>query len=259
VMSKAARTQARERLREERRREAERAKRRRMLTVAGIAVAVVAAIVVVGVIVQTQRNTVTAVVTPKNLSAEGGVAFGPAGGVPVITLYEDFQCPACKQFEQALGGTIHQLVAQGKVRAVYKPVAIIGEESEVAGSAAMCAADLGPEKFMRYSTTLFANQPPENSGQLTNGRLTDLGAKAGITDAGWKECVSGGKYVGWIKDSTEKASKAGLRGTPWVLLNGKELPSEASTPEGLRKAVELVSGRSGSSASSGTSPSPPSQ
>jgi protein-disulfide isomerase len=258
-MSKAARTQARERLREERRREAERAKRRRVLTVAGIAVAVVAAIVVVGVIVQTQRNTVTAVVKPKNLSAEGGVAFGLGGGVPVITLYEDYQCPACKQFEESLGGTIQQLVAQGKVRAVYKPVAIIGEESEVAGGAAMCAADLGPDRFLTYSTTLFANQPPENSGQLTNGRLIDLGAKAGITDAGWKQCVGDGKYAGWIKDNTEKASKAGLRGTPWVLLNGQELPKDAYSPEGLQKAVELVSGKTGSSASPGASPSPQSK
>lgn len=258
-MSKAARTQARDRLREERRRETERAKRKRMLTVAGIAAAVVVAIVGVGVIVQTQRNTVTAVVTPHNLSAEGGVAFGPPAGVPVITLYEDYQCPACRQFEESLGGTIRQLVAQGKVRAVYKPVAIIGEQSEGAGSAAMCAADLGPDRFRGYSTTLFANQPPENSGQLTTGRLTALGAKAGLTDAGWKKCVADGRYVGWMKDNTEKASKAGLRGTPWVLLNGRDLPKEAYSPVGLRTAVEIASGKSGSGASPSASPSPQSK
>lgn len=255
-MGKAARMQARERLKEERRRQAERAKRMRVLTIAGIAAAVVAAIVVVGVVVQTQRNEVSAVVKPKNLSAEGGVAFGPASGVPVITLYEDYQCPACKQFEEGMGASIDQLLAQNKIRVVYKPVAIIGKESEAAGGAAMCAADQGPEKFRVYSKALFVNQPPENSGQLTSGKLTEFGKQAGLTDAAWKKCVEDDKYGAWMKDSTEKASKAGLRGTPWVLLNGQELPKEAYSPQGLQKAVELATkGTTGASPSASPSAS----
>lgn len=256
-MGKAARMQARERLKEERRRDVERAKRSRVLTVAGIAIAVVAAVVVVGVVVQSQRNEVSKVVNPQRLSAEGGVAFGAPSGVPVVTLYEDYQCPACKQFEEKMGLAVEQLAAQGKVRVVYKPVAIIGKESEAAGGAAMCASDLGADKFKSYSKTLFTNQPPENSGQLTVGKLTEFGKRAGITDAGWKQCVSDGKYTPWMKDNTEKASKAGLRGTPWVLLNGQELPQEAYSPEGLQKAVEIAAkGTPGSSPSPSASPSP---
>lgn len=250
-MGKAARAQARDRLKEKRQREAERAKRMRVVIVAVAAVAVVAVIVVVGVIVQTQRNEVTKVVTPRNLSAEGGVAVGAASGVPVITVYEDYQCPACKQYEEKMGASVEQLAAQGKVRVVYKPVAIIGKESEAAGSAAMCAADLGPDRFTSYSKVLFATQPPENSGQLTTKKLTALGKAAGITDAGWQRCVGEEKYAGWMKSTTEKASKAGLRGTPWVLLNGQELPPEANSPEGLRKAVEIAS-----KGTAGSSPSP---
>jgi protein-disulfide isomerase len=256
-MGKAARTQARERLKEQRRRDARRARNVRVLGVATIAIAVVVAIVVVGVLIQTQRNEVSGVVRPSNLTADGGVAFGPPSGVPVLTVYEDYQCPACKQFEERTGATIEELITEGKVRVVYKPVAIIGEESEVAGSAAMCAADLGPARFKAYSKTLFAVQPPENSGQLTPDRLIAIGKQAGLGEPGWQKCVKDRKYVGWMKDVTEKASKSGLRGTPWAVLNGQELPDGAYEPAGLRKAVEFAASRGAGTTPPG-SPSPPS-
>lgn len=246
-MGKAARMQARERLKEQRRREAERARRAKVAGVVGAAVAVIVVVVLIGVVVQTQRSEVSGVVRPTNVTAEGGIAFGPASGVPVLTVYEDYQCPACKKFEEAMGTTIDRLVAEGKVRVVYTPVAIIGAESEAAGSAAMCAADLGPDRFKAFSKTLFAHQPPENSGQLTARRLTELGKQAGISDSGWERCVKDGKYLPWMKDITEKASRAGLRGTPWVLLNGKELPEQGYSPEGLPVVVEQAAAGAGTS------------
>ena len=37
----------------------------------------------------------------------------------VVEVYADFQCPACKQFEDQLGQTVEDLASQGKVKLVY--------------------------------------------------------------------------------------------------------------------------------------------
>ena len=40
-------------------------------------------------------------------------------GAPTLDIYEDFQCPACGQVEQALGSTIKKMADAGEVKVIY--------------------------------------------------------------------------------------------------------------------------------------------
>lgn len=165
-----------------------------------------------------------------------GVAVGDPNAPATIDLYLDFQCPACRQYEQQVGSTIDELVASGQARLVYHPVAYLNRFSSTqyssrSSAAAGCAADAGV--LPRFAQLLYANQPPEGGAGLPDDQLVALGTQAGAGD-GFAACVQDGTYAGWTRSVTDAASQAGVNATPTVLVNGREVEH---TADALRAAV----------------------
>ena len=105
------------------------------------------------------RQTDSSASIPANVSADRGygVVFNDdLTGVPVIDIYEDFQCPVCAQFTQLNGPYIESLIAEKKATVVYHTLSFLGPESVNAANAAACAADDG--KFLEYHRLLMMNQ-----------------------------------------------------------------------------------------------------
>jgi protein-disulfide isomerase len=169
-----------------------------------------------------------------------GVVVG-AGDAPVtIDVYVDFQCPACRSYEQRVGPTLDELAASGTAQVVYHPVAYLDRFSSTryssrASAASGCAADAGV--FPQYLRLLFANQPPEGGHGLPEEQLVALGEQAGAGQ-GFAECVSSGRYAGWTSALTEEASRSGVNATPTVEVNGQQIER---TSAALRAAVEAAS------------------
>ncbi len=203
-------------------------------TVVGIvAVVLFAALVGIGVY-WNQRPADVAV--PANSTATGTTVGNPSAP-KTIDIYQDFQCPACKQFEQTTGSTIDQIVAAGQAKVVYHPVAILDRYSpdrysSRSSAASGCAADAGV--FGPYLTLLYANQPEENKPGLTDDRLVALGEQAG-GGPGFAACVQSQKYAPWTAEVTDQASKDGLQGTPTVKVDGQQI--QDPTPDAVRAAV----------------------
>ncbi len=165
-----------------------------------------------------------------------GVTVGQASAPVTIDIYLDFQCPLCKAFEERAGSTIDELVAAGQSKVVYHPVAYLDRYSSTryasrAAQASGCAADAGV--FPAYLKLLFAEQPPENSAGLPDDRLIALGRQAGAGDD-FARCVRDERYAAWTRSVTDAASRAGITGTPTVLVNGTAVPR---TADALRAAV----------------------
>jgi protein-disulfide isomerase len=153
-----------------------------------------------------------------------------------IDLYLDFQCPACAHYEQQAGATIDELVASGRARVVYHPVAYLNRYSSTqyssrSSAAAGCAADAGV--LPRFAQLLYANQPPEGGDGLPDEQLVALGTQAGA-GPGFTTCVQDGRYADWTRSVTDAASRVGITATPTVLVNGREVER---TAEALRAAV----------------------
>ena len=137
------------------------------------------------------RQTDSSASIPANVSADRGygVVFnGELTGVPVVDIYEDFQCPVCAQFTQLNGPYIESLIAEKKATVVYHTLSFLGPESVNAANAAACAADEG--KFLDYHRLLMMNQKQENSGGWSNNFLASLGQTAGITSQKFSSCVN---------------------------------------------------------------------
>ncbi|MFR9805469.1 DsbA family protein [Pseudonocardia sp. RS010] len=171
--------------------------------------------------------------------SETGITVGQAAAPATIDLYVDFQCPACKQYEEQVGPTIDRLVDAGEAKVVYHPVAFLNrfsstEYSTRSSSAAACAADAGV--FPQYAKTLFANQPPENSAGLPDEQLVALGQQVGAGED-FARCVQGDTYEGWTASVTEAASRAGVNATPTVQVDGAEIER---TTDALVAAVQAA-------------------
>ena len=175
------------------------------------------------------RQTDSSASIPANVSADRGygVVFnGELTGVPVVDIYEDFQCPVCAQFTQLNGPYIESLIAEKKATVVYHTLSFLGPESVNAANAAACSADEG--KFLDYHRLLMMNQKQENSGAWDNTFLASLGQTAGITSQKFSSCVNKGDYLGWVSNVAAAGANANVNSTPTVFVNGKEIDRNAS-------------------------------
>ncbi|MEV8342321.1 DsbA family protein [Streptomyces niveus] len=232
-----AKRSARERLQVQREQEKRQERRKRTLVVSAAVVGVLGAAAAIG-LVATNANK------DKGSSGAAGPVLAPSGAqgkdelsIPVgradapstLTVWEDFRCPACGQFENAFRDTIKELESAGQLKVDYHLATIIdgnmgGTGSLRAANAAACAQDVG--KFAPYHDALFQNQPPEPDDAFAdNAKLLEIAGKVdGLESApGFKQCVEDGKHDKWVVNSNTAFQNGGFSGTPTVLLNGESV------------------------------------
>ena len=169
---------------------------------------------------------------PAGVSADGA-GLGLGTGAVTVGLYSDFLCPACRAFDRDAADDLQRLLAEGKIRLIYRPVAILdrlssNEYSSRAAAGAGCAVDAG--KLLDYSRVLFANQPAEGAAGHSDEELVRLAGTAGITDPSFGQCLRSGRYLDWVGRVTAMMEPNGITGTPTVVVAGKRL----TQPNGQR-------------------------
>jgi protein-disulfide isomerase len=273
----AARQRARTALRTER-------ARRRRTTVLGVGALVLGTVAVV---------TVVAVVVaqaahpdgpgPRNAASDGVVLRGdhgevvadrarpvPPGGTPTptrqhdgvvdITVYADYMCPYCNQFETAQFPQIERWVREGTATLELHPVSVLDRSSLGArystrsAAAAACVADHDPDAFLAVNSALFAEQPSESTRGLTDDELVAIAARAGAAGPAVTTCITRQHFAPWVARATERArtgpvpnsSLPGLTSTPTILVDGRQYGADPRT-QSLTDPAQLAAfvGRSG--------------
>lgn len=194
---------------------------------------IVFVLVITGIFIYLDKKPTQNALTPASISkADGsGLVFNP-GVKPQIDIWEDFQCPACRDFEAINNEYVKKIIAEKKAKVVYHPLTFIGErsslgfnESIIAANAAACAMDEG--KFIDMHEILFQNQAAtENSGKWTKEFMISLGNKIGLTSMKFQNCVTGGNYALWTESVSSYAAVKNVNSTPTIFVNGKELSRE---------------------------------
>jgi protein-disulfide isomerase len=204
---------------------------------------VVAGVIVVGLmsavlafIVRQGAVDDVAIVGPSSapvVSTDGGFGVGSGGVVGKdldatrvrLDVYFDFMCPYCALFENSQSATLDELRSQSIVDVYYHPLAYLDEASmgtnysTRAASAATLVAQASPESFVGFVQQLMANQPAEGSEGLSDEQIQSLASAAGVPDAVVAK-IPDHEYASWVRNSSEKASKAGVMYTPTLGFNG---------------------------------------
>lgn len=220
-------------------------RRRRNAAVVAALVAVLVVVVGIGAVVQSARSQarqVAAAGTPAHL-VDGGVRVGKATAPVTVTLYEDFQCPACKEFEAESAKQLAGWVADGTVTIDYRPIAFLDRASTTRYStrslnAAAAVVSSSPGAFQKFHDLLYANQPAEGSAGLPDSTLVELAGQAGADTAAVRKALADRQYEGWAASVTDESSKAGVTQTPTVKVNGTVL--ETHTLAALTAAVDTA-------------------
>jgi protein-disulfide isomerase len=219
--------------------------RRRQLIVGGVVLAVIVLVIGVFTVIQSNRRETAATSgsTPANLGANSSIVVGQASAPVTVVAYEDFQCPACNEFEKLNSAQLDAWVEAGTVKIDYRPVAILDRFSTDKYStrslnAVAALVNSTPSAFPAYHKALFAQQPAENGPGLTDQQLIDLAVTAGAPKDAMTTAVKNLTYKSWTERVTDQASKDGLSGTPRILVNGEEVTEW--TAANLKAAVDAA-------------------
>ena len=193
-----------------------------------IGMIVVGALLLVLAIASTQKKSVENIIaiTPANLPSANGTTLGDPNAKASIDTFEDFQCPACKQFsEQIEPLIIENLVKTGKAKYTFHNYPFIdgstinsGGESDQAANAAMCANDQG--KFWDMKAIMYTNWNGENQGGLSNARLEAMAQNIGLDMTKFNNCFDANTFKNEIQADFDLGTQMGVSGTPSVFVNG---------------------------------------
>jgi protein-disulfide isomerase len=283
------RLEAREKARQLRAEHQKKERRNRWLLQGGIAVAALAIIAIIAIVITTSirpersgpRNMASdGIQITQGLVAEKTAGLAPSSspvpsapndpGVVAITIWVDYLCPLCGEFEEANGELIRTLVDSGAATVEYHPIAILTalsagtQYSLRAANAAACVANFSPDSFFDFNAAMFDNQPEEGTPGLSDAEILAVATEAGAVSTSLEPCITGSRFSEWVKAATVRAGNGPLavegaeienvRGTPTVLVNGKLFTP--SYPFDSTEFSQFVLAAAGSAYAASPSPSP---
>ncbi|MFL5842124.1 MAG: DsbA family protein [Thermoleophilaceae bacterium] len=104
-----------------------------------------------------------------------GNVLGKPDAPATMMVFADMQCPFCAEFENgAMPTLVQRYVRSGKLKIVFQPIAIIGNDSVLGARSVASAAQ--QNKMFEYAAILYRNQGEENTGYLTQDYVKKIGA-----------------------------------------------------------------------------------
>ena len=225
-----------------------RQRQQRVLTI--LVVTAVALVVAFFLIAPSVRNAMTPVgdivkITPEAHPDANGKTEGNPNALVKVEVWEDFQCPACRQYSESIEPQLIQnYAANGKILYEFRHFPFIDDragtgESDQAANASMCANEQG--KFWEYHDYLFANWNGENKGSFSDKRLVAFAEALGLDMTKFNNCFTKDTYKEIIDKDYADGQKAGVQGTPSVFVNGQIIkPGYVPSYEDVAQAIDAA-------------------
>jgi protein-disulfide isomerase len=226
---------------------------RRMLFIALGVAAVVAIALIAGSILLTRGGGSSSSATTSSDATSGPVALvagipqsgttlGKSGTTTKLILFEDLQCPYCRQFtEDALPAIIDEYVKTGRVKVDWRGLDFIGPDSEKALKIALAAGK--QNKLWEVIGLFYSKQGQEGSGWVTDQLIDDvLASVPGLDAAQVKKDAKSAAIAKQAAAMTAEAQQRSVQGTPtFFIQNGLNAPYQISvtslTPEAFRPVL----------------------
>lgn len=266
---------AREKARQLREEHKKKERRNRFLLQGGIVAGVLAIITVVALVIVNSASPSGP--GPLNMASDGiqiGEGFvatetpalakdadpvpnDPVDGELNITMFVDYLCPFCRDFEATNGDYISSLLENGGTTLDVHPIAILDRASQGtkystrAANAAACVANYQPNQFYDFHLQLFVKQPAEGTAGLTDDEIIELVGDSGITDDGKiADCIRKQTYKSFVTAATARAQTGPIpnsnvervEGTPTVIVNGLKYEGAADDAEAFKAFVVTAAG-----------------
>lgn len=167
------------------------------------------------------------------------LTLGESDAPVTVTLYEDFHCPHCAEFEERYGSVLTEAQLAGRIKIELYPMAFINAGSTRASNALACAADAGFPQT--YYLGLFGNPKLD----WNTDQLTQLASVVGATATSqFTSCVAGGSYDEWVTSINTAANQNGVTSTPTMFIDGKAVDiSTLTSPDTLKSLIDTAAAK----------------
>jgi protein-disulfide isomerase len=175
-----------------------------------------------------------------------GTVMGNPDAPVTIQAWEDFVCPACRQWTTTVEPKLIQdYIKTGKVKVEFHqfPLSIHAPGSDMAAQASLCAND--QNAFWTYHNRLFPAQDQGQAG-FTIDALVKYADELGLDSKALMDCMSSQKHRDEVTASGSQAIQMGLNATPSVLVDGVRLNNPFDYDGELKSAIEAGLAKAGS-------------
>lgn len=153
----------------------------------------------------------------------GSVVVGEPTARVKVVIYEDFQCPYCRQLEDQTRDFLRENAAAGKVQVEYRPVNLLTDLAYSANGLNAFAAVLAhstPQAALKLHDLLYDNQPYESdSADVSASDIAALVKKAGGENSAVSTALKT-QDDAFFTAADAVMQEKGIQGTPTVYVNG---------------------------------------
>jgi protein-disulfide isomerase len=158
----------------------------------------------------------------------GDMALGDEKAPVTIIEYASMTCPHCANFHETTFPELKKkYIDTGKVRFIFREFPL----DQLAAAAFMLARCGGKERYFPMVETLFQQQRTW-AVQRPLQPLMAISKQAGLSEAGFNECLKNQQVLDGIEDVRKRAAeKLNVQSTPTFFVNGKQLRGAATLAE----------------------------
>jgi protein-disulfide isomerase len=158
----------------------------------------------------------------------GDMSLGDEKAPVTIIEYASMTCPHCANFHEITFPELKKkYIDTGKVRFILREF----PTDPIAAAAFMLARCGGKERYFPMVETLFQQQRTW-AVQRPLQPLMAIGKQAGLSEAGFNECLKNQQVLDGIEDVRQRAAqKFNVQATPTFFVNGKQLRGSAALAE----------------------------
>jgi protein-disulfide isomerase len=210
---------------------------RRIALIAGIVV-VLGAIVAGGAWYTSGGSAKTSSDTSASVTAgDGSVIVGPSTAPTKVTVYEDFQCPYCRQLEDQTRDFLRENAHAGKVQVEYRPIDLLRSPYGERGMNAFAAVlkHSTAKAALKLHDLLYENQPYESqSGSVTDSDILGFVKQAG-GDNSEVEVALKTQDAAFFGAAAALMQQKKINSTPTVYVNGTPVGGDVTA---IANAIE---------------------
>jgi protein-disulfide isomerase len=158
-----------------------------------------------------------------DFSSDGEPVLGDPDAPVTMVMFEDFECPFCKRFEQnAVQQIKSNYVDTGKVKVVWKDLPLperIHPWADDSAKVMECVYRQDSDVFWAVKDKIFENQKSITQDNVES-KIKDWAAAEGVTKSAIDNCLANGSPMDAVDQNKQEAQSNGATGTPTVFING---------------------------------------
>ena len=181
------------------------------------------------------RDPFTTAPTPQ---IEKGQQQKPPVGSVTLEEFGDYQCPSCgelhptlKKLKQESGSNLNFVFRNLPLTSIHKNALVAAQAAEAARI---------QNRFWEMHDLLYENQDLWKDDINPKTIFLKFAADLGLDTARFASDMDDKQVKLRIDADQEAAAELGISGTPTVLIDGRQLRPDVTTPEGIRKGIEYM-------------------